>query len=93
MVVLLERRVGHHSPVHVVEDATDVAQRPEQLLLGVQHEAQALDIAVGVLAVARRGAFGLEQTLVLEIADLALRQRRELRAELLDDLADAEPEL
>src|SRR5204862_2641323 len=66
----------------------DYLQRQELVALQAQDRAQALDVRLGVEAVAALGAARLEQLLALEVADLRDGDLRELPLELLADGAD-----
>ncbi len=94
-----DRRDGRHdrldrrrlqAAVEGVEVLADHLQRQVVVALHRQHVAQPLDVGLGELAVARRRALGLDQPLVLEEADLGDRDRVEVGAQQVEDLADVE---
>ena len=74
----------------VGEAVLDHLERQEVLALLAQDPAQALDVGLVELAVARRRALGVEQALALEEADLGDGDVGELVLEQGQDLADRE---
>ena len=86
-------RVGRRleSALHRVELLLDDLQRVVVVALLGEDVAQPLQVGPGELPVARRRALGLDQPLGLEEADLGDADLGEVRAQLVEDLADAHP--
>ena len=74
--------------IELIEPFLDHLERQEVLALLAQDEAQALDVGGRELAVSRRRALGIDETLALEEPDLRDRDVGELRAELIEHVAD-----
>ena len=81
-------RLERRAVVELVEPFLDHLERQEVLALLAQDEAQALDVGRRELAVARRRALGIDEPLALEEADLRDRDVGELRAQLIEHVAD-----
>ena len=74
----------------LLEAALDDLQGKEVLALLTEHPAQALDVLLVELAVPRGGAFGVDETLALEEADLRDGDVGELLTQQGEDVADGE---
>ncbi len=72
------------------EATLDHLQREEVLALLAQHPAQPFDVVLVELAVTRRGALGVDQSLALQEADLGDGHVGELLAQQGQDVADRE---
>src|SRR5829696_77113 len=79
-----------NAAVDRIEMLLDHPQREVVVALLGQHEPQPGDVSGGELPVSGGGALGMDQPLRLEEADLRDRDVRELRAQLAEDLADAQ---
>ena len=86
----LARSGGGVVELAVGQAVADHLQRQEVLPLLAQHPAQPLDVVLEELAVARRRALRVDQSLALEEADLADRDVGELLPQERQDVTDGE---
>ena len=82
------RRSPRGTAVHLRQALLDHLERQEVLALLAQDEAQTFDVGRIELAVSRRCPLRVDQALALEEADLRDRDVFELRAELIEHVAD-----